>query len=106
LFVSRFEYIPASTANEHYTVPLGLLKKLVSDPSSCQNVMSVSVDGCSLLTCLKRLLLWKTDVLQTSVCQILQQILDKPNRQSYCQAVLESDLLGVCSKVFPFLSPF
>jgi len=67
--------------------------------------MSVSVDGCSLLTCLKRLLLWKTDVLQTSVCQILQQILDKPNRQSYCQAVLESDLLGVCSKVFLFYSP-
>lgn len=74
---------------------LGLLKKLVSDAASCQNLMSLCVEEFSLMTCLKKLLLSNSDVLQTSVCQILEDIVEKQDFSIYGPAILESDLLGM-----------
>ncbi|XP_060578052.1 uncharacterized protein LOC132735152 [Ruditapes philippinarum] len=72
---------------------LGLLKKLLSDSTGCNNLMTLNKDGVTLLTCMKKLLLSKKDVLQSAVSQILSIILNKDNYLSYATTILDSDIV-------------
>ncbi|XP_053380780.1 meiosis inhibitor protein 1-like [Mercenaria mercenaria] len=72
---------------------LGLLKKLIADSAGCQSLMSLNREGVTLLTCMKKLLLSKKDVLQMAVSQILSLVLKKENYLAYATTILESDIV-------------
>lgn len=73
---------------------IGLLKKLVVDDSGCENLMTLTEEGVTFLTCLKKLMLSKKDTLQTGVSQILSLILRRDTYKQYAVAILESDIVG------------
>ncbi|KAL4239401.1 Mei1p [Mactra antiquata] len=74
---------------------LGLLKKLLLNDESCQILMALNNQQMTLLSCLKKLLLGKKDIIQTGVSQILWLILKKENYNVYATEILHSDIVGV-----------
>ncbi|OWF43609.1 meiosis inhibitor protein 1-like isoform X2 [Mizuhopecten yessoensis] len=74
---------------------LGLLKKLVTNGDSVELLMKLNLEGVTLLSILKKLLVSKKEVQQISSIQILSGILQVPEGHSsnYTVVILQSDLM-------------
>ncbi|XP_060080441.1 meiosis inhibitor protein 1-like [Ylistrum balloti] len=74
---------------------LGLLKKLVTNGDSLELLMKLNLEGVTLLSILKKLLVSKKEVQQISSIQILSTILQNPDGHSsnYTGAIVQSDLM-------------
>ena len=56
--------------------------------------MSLNVEGTTLISAVKKLLLSKREVTQIGVAQILSLVLQKQEKVRYAGVILESDLAG------------
>ncbi|CAC5402215.1 unnamed protein product [Mytilus coruscus] len=73
----------------------GLLAKLLMSDKWTNFIMTLTVDGATLLAVLKKMVACTIEVVQQLSIQILSCIIQKDNQQAYSCHILQTDLLGI-----------
>lgn len=79
-----------------------LLKNLISSAELTKILMTLDLNNLTLLTSLKKLIISKDSDLQRSALYVLSCILSW-DREDYCNAVINSDIIGTSIIFFYFL---